>query len=46
MDYHRFIEERRMARISKIISGILDGGEGMGNVWVGSGVSLIFIGIF
>jgi hypothetical protein len=24
----------------------LDGGEGMGNVWVGSGVSLIFIGIF
>jgi hypothetical protein len=32
MDYQRFIEERRMARILKIISGILDGGEGMENV--------------
>jgi hypothetical protein len=31
MDYQRFIEERRMARILEIISGILDG-EGMGNV--------------
>ena len=42
----RFIEGRRMARILEIISGILDGGEGVGKVWVGFGVVLIFIGIF
>jgi hypothetical protein len=34
-----------MIRILKIISGILDGGEGTGNVWVGSGVALVFLGI-
>jgi hypothetical protein len=45
--YHqRFIGERRMARILEIISGFLDGGEGVGKVWVGFRVALIFIGIF
>ena len=28
------------------ITAILDGGEGMERVWVGSGVALIFIGFF
>jgi hypothetical protein len=32
--YHqRFIGERRVARILEIISGILDGGEGMEMSW-------------
>jgi len=39
----RFIEGRRMARILEIISGILDGGEGVGKVWVGFGVALVFL---
>ena len=39
-DHQRFNGERHMARI------FLDGGEGVGKVWVGFGVVLIFIGIF
>jgi hypothetical protein len=35
-----------MARILEIISGILDGGEGVEKIWVGFGVALVFIGIF
>ena len=42
----RFIEGRRMARILEIISGILDGGEGVRKVWVGFGVALNFLGFF
>ena len=42
----RFIEGRRMARILEIISGILDGGEGMekglDRLWSG----LVFLRIF
>ena len=45
-DHQRFNGERHMARILKIICGFLDGGEGVGKVWVGFGVALIFIGIF
>ena len=45
-DHQRFNGERHMARILKIICGFLDGGEGVGKVWVGFGVVLIFIGIF
>ena len=41
-----FIKERRMARILEIISGILDGGEGMEWVWVGFVVALVFLEIF
>jgi hypothetical protein len=45
--YHqRFIGERHMSRILEIISGFLDGGEGVEKVWVGFRVALIFIGIF
>jgi hypothetical protein len=35
-----------MPRILKIISGFLDGGEGVGKVWVGFRVALIFLRIF
>jgi hypothetical protein len=35
-----------VTRILKIISEILDGGEGVGKVWVGFEVALVFIGIF
>jgi hypothetical protein len=27
-------------------SGILDSGKGVGNIWVGSGVSLVYLEIF
>ena len=43
MDHQRFIEERCTVRILEIISGILDGGEGVGKVWVGFGVALVFL---
>ena len=45
-DHQRFNGERHMARILKIICGFLDGGEGVGKVWVGFGVALVFLEIF
>ena len=46
MDHQRFIEERCTVRILEIISGILDGGEGMekglDRLWSG----LVFLRIF
>lgn len=48
MDHHSFIKERGTARILEIISGILDGGEGVGEVCVdfGAGISRNFLGFF
>jgi hypothetical protein len=41
--FSRVIRKRHMERILEIIFGILDGGEGVGKVWVGFGVALIFL---
>ena len=46
MDHQRFIEARRMTRLREIICEILDGGEVVVKVWVGFGVTLVFLEIF
>ena len=47
MCYQRSFEERRVSRILEIISGILDGGEGvgkgLGRLWSGSNIYRIFL---
>ena len=45
-DHRRFIEGRRMSRLREIICEILDGGEVVVKVWVGFGVTLVFLEIF